>query len=108
MPYQMVGEIPEKQIVTFLTKERFLFATLPQEEWSEEGWTLPGDVSDLRQAYTNFHPDARRLLDALEMLPDQPCMFREPMPKWASGYATLLRLRAIRWFRLWAQVPAWQ
>lgn len=87
------GEIPEKQIVTFpLTKgeEIFVFATLPQEEWSEEGWTLPGDVSDLRQAYTNFHPDARRLLDALDDVTRSALHIREPMPNWASGHATLL------------------
>lgn len=87
------GEIPEKQIVTFpLTKgeEIFVFATLPQEEWSEEGWTLPGDVSDLRQAYTNFHPDARRLLDELEDVTRSALHIREPMPNWASGCATLL------------------
>lgn len=87
------GEIPEKQIVTFpLTRgeEIFVFATLPQTEWAEEGWTLPGDVSDLQCAYTNFHPNARRLIDALDNVTRSALHVRAPMAKWAKGHVTLL------------------
>lgn len=87
------GEIPEKQIVTFpLTQGReiFVFATLPQEEWSEEGWTLPGNVEELRAAYRNFHPDARALLDAVDEVTRSALHIRQPMPQWARGHATLL------------------
>lgn len=87
------GEIPEKQIVTFpLTEgtEIFVFATLPQEEWSEEGWTLPGNVEDLRAAYANFHEDARKLLTALDDVTRSALHVRDPMPQWAKGRATLL------------------
>ena len=87
------GEIPEKQIVTFpLTQGReiFVFATLPQQDWSEEGWTLPGNVEDLRRAYSNFHPDARALLDAVQEVTRSALHVRDPMPKWAKGRATLL------------------
>ncbi|MFK7752261.1 MAG: FAD-dependent monooxygenase [Sedimentitalea sp.] len=87
------GEIPEKQIVTFpLTQGReiFVFATLPQEDWSEEGWTLPGNVNDLRAAYGNFHADARALLLAVETVTRSALHVRDPMPRWAKGRATLL------------------
>lgn len=87
------GEIPEKQIVTFpLTQGRevFVFATLPQENWSEEGWTLPGNVEDLRSAYTNFHPDAQALLNAVEDVTRSALHVRDPMPQWARGHTTLL------------------
>lgn len=87
------GEIPEKQIVTFpLTQGReiFVFATLPQDTWSEEGWTLPGDVTELRIAYANFHPDARALLEALEEVTRSALHVRDPMAQWAKGSATLL------------------
>ena len=87
------GEIPEKQIVTFpLTQGReiFVFATLPQDDWTEEGWTLPGDVHDLRRAYANFHPHARALLDAVEDVTRSALHVRDPMPQWAKGNATLL------------------
>jgi salicylate hydroxylase len=87
------GEVPEKQIVTFpLTggREIFVFATLPQKDWSEEGWTLPGDADDLRRAYANFHGDARKLLDALDEVTRSALHVRDPMPQWAKGRATLL------------------
>ncbi|MCY6379760.1 FAD-dependent monooxygenase [Hoeflea prorocentri] len=87
------GEIPQKQIVTFpLTQGReiFVFATLPKDDWSEEGWTLPGNVNDLRQAYENFHPDARALLNAVEEVTQSALHVRDPMTQWARGRATLL------------------
>lgn len=87
------GEIPEKQIVTFpLTRGReiFVFATLPQDDWTEEGWTLPGDVHDLRRAYQNFHPDAQALLAAVDEVTRSALHVRDPMPTWAMGRATLL------------------
>ena len=87
------GEVPEKQIVVFpLTggREVFVFATLPQDEWSEEGWTLPGDAGDLRAAYANFHPEACALLDRLDTVTRSALHVRDPMPDWAKGHATLL------------------
>lgn len=87
------GEVPEKQIVTFpLTQGReiFVFATLPQGDWSEEGWTLPGDVADLTREYANFHPDARKLLEALDEVTRSALHVRDPMPQWAQSRATLL------------------
>lgn len=87
------GEVPEKQIVVFpLTggKEIFVFSTLPQSDWSEEGWTLPGDVNDLRTAYANFHDDARNILNKVTTVTRSTLHVRDPMPQWARGHATLL------------------
>lgn len=87
------GEVPEKQIVVFpLTggKEIFVFSTLPQSEWSEEGWTLPGDVEDLRTAYANFHQDARNILNSVTEVTRSALHVRDPMPQWSKGHATLL------------------
>ncbi len=87
------GETSEKQIVTFpLTQGReiFVFATTPQDGWSEEGWTLPGDVDELRAAYANFHPDAQKLLGALDTVTRSALHVRDPMEQWAKGRATIL------------------
>ncbi|MFV0243810.1 MAG: FAD-dependent monooxygenase [Qingshengfaniella sp.] len=87
------GEIPEKQIVTFpLTRgeETFVFATTAQEGWTEEGWTLPGDVAELRAEYENFHPEAQALLAACEEVTKSALHVREPMPQWSKGHATIL------------------
>jgi salicylate hydroxylase len=87
------GEIPEKQIVTFpLTRgeEIFVFATIGQDDWTEEGWTLPGDVTKLRSAYANFHPEAQALLAACTEVTCSALHVREPMELWSRGNATIM------------------
>ena len=87
------GDTGDRQIVVFpLTqgKEIFVFATTPQEAWSAEGWTLPGDIEAQRAAYSDFHPQARALLDACDSVTASALFVREPMAQWARGSVTLL------------------
>lgn len=87
------GPTPEVQIITFpLTggKEIFVFATTPQEGWTDEGWTLPGDADELRQVYRDFHPEARALLDPCTEVTKSALHVREPMERWSINHATLL------------------
>jgi len=87
------GPGPDRQIVTFpLThgREIFVFATHHQEGWAEEGWTLPGDLEELRSHYADFHPEARALLGALDSVTRSALHVREPMPAWSKGRITLL------------------
>lgn len=87
------GPTPDVQIVTFpLThgEEIFIFATTPQTGWIDEGWTLRGDVAELREVYSGFHPEARALLDACTEVTKSALHVREPMPAWSTGHATLL------------------
>lgn len=87
------GPTSDRQIVTFpLTHgtEIFVFATNAQDGWTEEGWTLPGDIAELRAAYSDFHPDARALLEACETVTRSALHVREPMERWSVGHVTLL------------------
>jgi salicylate hydroxylase len=87
------GPTPDLQVVTFPLnrgKETFVFATTPQADWREESWTLPGDVVELRAAYTSFHPEARALLDACTEVMKSALYVRDPLPKWSKGRVTLL------------------
>lgn len=87
------GPTADRQIVTFpLThgKEIFVFATHAQDGWAEEGWTLPGDLTELRALYADFHPQARALLDACDSVTRSALHVRESMPRWSSGRITLL------------------
>lgn len=87
------GPDPETQIVTFPLnrgRETFIFATTPQESWTEESWTTPGDVVELRAMYAHFHPEARALLDACDAVLKSALYVRDPLPQWSVGRATLL------------------
>ena len=87
------GPGPDRQIVTFpLThgREIFVFATHAQDDWTEEGWTLPGDITELRALYADFHPHARALLDACDSVTRSALHVREPMAAWSQGRITLL------------------
>jgi len=87
------GPNPQSQIVTFPLnqgKETFVFATTGQESWTEESWTSPGDVHELRGFYKDFHADARALLEACDTTLKSALYEREPLPQWSQGTVTLL------------------
>ena len=87
------GQTPQIQLVTFPLnrgEEIFLFATLPQEDWLHESWTMRGNVAELCAAYAGFHPQARTLLDAVTEVMKSALYVREPMPSWSRGNVTLL------------------
>ena len=87
------GTSKDKQIVVFpltLGREIFVFATTAQDDWTEEGWTLPGDINALRSAYADFHPEARKILDACDEVTASALFVRAPMERWAKGRVTLL------------------
>lgn len=87
------GPNPHSQIVTFPLnqgRETFIFATTGQESWTEESWTSPGDVEELRGFYKDFHPDARALLDACDATLKSALYEREPLQHWSQGTVSLL------------------
>lgn len=87
------GPTPDSEIVTFpLTRgeEVFVFATVGQDSWTQESWTLPGDVAEFRELYADFHEDARSLIDACDTVLKTALYEREPLPRWSQGRVTLL------------------
>lgn len=87
------GPTPDVQVVVFpLTRgeEVFIFATTPQEGWTEESWTMPGDVEELREVYADFHPDVQKLLGAVESVTKSALYVREPMSTWHQGAAVVI------------------
>lgn len=87
------GTTPEVQIVTFPLnsgKDMFIFATIPQEGWSLESWTAPGDVSEFKSLYKDFHPQARAFLDACDSVLKSALYVRDPLPQWFEGHCVLM------------------
>lgn len=87
------GPDSETQIVSFPLnrgKDIFIFATTPQETWTEESWTRPGSIQELRAAYESFHPEARQLLNASESVLKSALYVRDPLPEWSKESVTLL------------------
>jgi len=87
------GPDAETQIVTFpLSRgdDIFIFATAPQDSWTEESWTTAGDADELRAMYADFHPEARTLLDAVDEVLKSALYVRDPLPAWSTARVTLL------------------
>jgi salicylate hydroxylase len=87
------GPNPQSQIVTFPLnrgQDIFIFATTAQDSWHLESWTTPGSVSELRDNYAEFHPDARALLDACDEVLKTALYERDPLPYWAADGMALL------------------
>ncbi|MGJ3507780.1 FAD-dependent monooxygenase [Enemella sp. A6] len=87
------GPDPSTQIVTFPLNrghDTFIFATVAQPEWNEESWTSEADADEFRHHYAEFHPDARRLIDACDTVMKSALRVREPMESWGEGRVTLL------------------
>lgn len=87
------GPTPHSQIVTFPLnrgEDIFIFATTAQDSWHEESWTTPGSLSELRDSYADFHPDARALLDACDEVLKTALYERDPLPYWTQDHMVLL------------------
>jgi salicylate hydroxylase len=87
------GPDPSSQIVTFpLTrgKETFVFATAAEQTWRHESWTTPGEITEVRRLYRDYHPEARALLDACDSVMKSALYIRDPLPRWSDGAVTLL------------------
>ncbi|GAB7007433.1 FAD-dependent monooxygenase [Nocardioides sp. AN3] len=87
------GPDPETQIVTFPLnrgRDTFVFATAHQDSWTEESWTTPGDVEELREMYRSFHPEARALLEACDSVLKSALYVRDPLTCWSVGAVSLL------------------
>lgn len=87
------GPGPRSQIVAFPLnrgEDIFVFATVAQESWRQESWTQPGSADELRELYADYHPQARRLLDACDAVLKTALWERDPLPFWSQGRITLL------------------
>ena len=60
------------------------------ESWTEEGWNIPSDVSELRAYYKDWDPQVTELLKHAESTFKWALYSRKPMPSWSEGAVGLI------------------
>jgi salicylate hydroxylase/6-hydroxynicotinate 3-monooxygenase len=85
---------PDRHIVIYYITanrdEAYFTTSVPAEVPDLESWSLKGDLAELRAAFSAFHPNVRRVLDACPETNKWPIFDREPMKDWGSGRVYLL------------------
>lgn len=74
---------PDRSEVYFVTSQ-------PEPGFEIESWSAEGDVNVLRDAFSGFHEDVRRLLSAAPNVHKRPLVDREPLERWVDGNVALL------------------
>jgi salicylate hydroxylase/6-hydroxynicotinate 3-monooxygenase len=86
----------DRHIVIYYTSaaqdEVYFVTSVPEPlEWmTRESWSTEGDVDELRDAYADFHPDVRAVLEACPACHKWAILEREPLPSWSDGRVVLL------------------
>ena len=85
---------PDRHIVMYYVNpaldEVYFVTSTPEPEFEVESWSEIGDLSQLRDAYQDFHPRVRGVLDACPSVHKWALVEREPMARWGGDRVTLL------------------
>jgi len=85
---------PDRHIVIYYVKpdrsEVYFVTSQPEPGFTVESWSAMGDVKELRQAFADFHPQVRAVLDACPAVHKWALVDRDPLPRWTDGNITLL------------------
>ncbi len=85
---------PDRHLVTYpVTRNRdetYFVTSVPDPSWDVESWSTRGDMDEVRQAFTGFHPEAQRVLDASPEVHKWALFERDPLPRWSDGPIVLL------------------
>ncbi len=85
---------PDRHIVIYYVNPRrdeiYFVTSTPEPDFEVESWSAKGDLDVLRDAYKDFHPNVRAVLDACPDVHKWALFERDPLPKWGSNRVTLL------------------
>jgi salicylate hydroxylase len=84
---------PGAHIVSYYVRggaEINLVAVQERQDWSDERWNVPGDVAQLRQAFSTWHPQVVELLDGLESCFLWGLFTHKPLTTWVDAQVALL------------------
>lgn len=85
---------PDRHIVSYFTNPRrdelYFVTSTPEPAFDIESWSAKGDLTVLRKAYAEFHPQVRAILDACPDVHKWALVVRDPLPRWGEGNIVLL------------------
>jgi 2-polyprenyl-6-methoxyphenol hydroxylase-like FAD-dependent oxidoreductase len=87
---------PDRHIVNYYTRrsmdEVYVQTVQPDPgEWiTKESWSATADLKVATEAFCDFHPDIRAVLQACPSVHKWALLNRDPMPQWSVGRVTLL------------------
>jgi 6-hydroxynicotinate 3-monooxygenase len=85
---------PDRHIVIYyITRKRdevYFVTSTPEPDFNVESWSTIGDLAALREAYRDFHPTVRGVLEACPQAHKWALVMRNPLPRWHDGRVVLL------------------
>src|SRR5471030_441659 len=74
---------PDRSEIYFVTSQ-------PEPGFEMESWSATGDTKVLRDAFSGFHPEVRKVVAAAPDVHKRPLVDREPLEHWIDGNVALL------------------
>jgi 6-hydroxynicotinate 3-monooxygenase len=85
---------PDRHIVIYYVNpqrsEVYFVTSTPEPDFTRESWSATGDMTALRDAYRDFHPTVRSVLQAAPSAHKWALVVRDPLPRWTDGNIALL------------------
>jgi salicylate hydroxylase/6-hydroxynicotinate 3-monooxygenase len=85
---------PDRHIVIYYVNPRrdelYFVTSTPEPGFDVESWSAKGDLGMLRDAYKEFHPKVRAVLDACPDVHKWALFERDPLLRWSAERVTLL------------------
>ena len=85
---------PDRHIVIYYVTrsmdELYFVTSTPDPDFRSDSWSSVGDLGELREAYRDFHPHVRAVLEACPAAHKWALKMRDPMPAWSQDNITLL------------------
>ncbi|MBA6292250.1 FAD-dependent monooxygenase [Colwellia sp. MB3u-70] len=84
---------PGKHFVSYYLRGGDLInfiAVQERKNWQKESWNEPGDINELRETFSDWHPEVIKLLNATEQCFLWALFDRKPLEKWSDRKVTLL------------------
>ena len=80
-------------VIYYITRNRdevYFVTSTPEPDFDVESWSATGDLATLREAYRDFHPTVRGVLEACPQVHKWAVVARDPLPRWHEGRVALL------------------